>query len=102
MKFLITSIETHEQLVFVEANNEEEIPDKISKLEFEYIDQSKCINVVYDKKIERINDDAKPVIIEDEDNARLICNCKYYGNECEPDSDDICIECIDYNRKGKQ
>lgn len=104
MKYLVRVREIHVQSVFIEADSEDDARNKALEGEGEYIGGPVYSETIDMGKwdVDEINKDAEVIVDDEIDSLRINVNCKFYGNECQPDSDDACIGCIDYDKKGMQ
>jgi hypothetical protein len=96
--------EIHIQNVFIEADNEEDAHKRVAEGEGIYIGGSDYSETIDEGKwdVDELNKDAEVVEDEELDIFCIHVDCKFYGNDCQPDSDDACLECIDFNKKGMQ
>ncbi len=103
-KFLVYVEEIHIKPVLIEANDKDDASEKVREGNGEYIGINECSSTINESgwKVDEINKDAEAVVDEDFNCLRINVDCKYYGNECQPDSNDICVICIDYAKKGMQ
>lgn len=93
-KYIVYMLEVHMQPILIEANNKDNAKMRVREGEGDYFGKGEFYDTFPDDEwdVEQVEND----FLEVNDN-KLIITCPYYGNDCQPDSDSICITC----KKGK-